>query len=477
MAPRRSRKKAGKVAPGAERRRQRRLEEGVLEELESCCDLAEEDRQGHLEKSREGHVIELRLEGCRMSVLPDSIGGLKALTQLDLTECLSLTTLPESIGGLTALEKLFLPHCVALTALPDTIGELNSLTNLDLSACNKLVALPDSIGGLKALTVLDLAECMITTLPDTIGGLTALKNLYLNKSPITALPDAIGDLKALTLLALVGCSSLAELPDAIGGLTALEELHLPGCESLTSLPNSIGELKALTVLDLEVCESLTSLPDTIGGLTALKELDLKGCKILAALPPAIETMPNLDIKGWEPPLAGCERFADLARPRVKALYPERADEDIDGMISRYYWSSACERAKIDDTHDGMVYEQLLVDNFIEVIRRIRRRICDACGRRGEIEEDRFPVCWCGARRYCGEECQKLDWDRGHSRTCASGYTWSATDLHWFRRFEEDRVLREQVVDDGHPSFLFDEGMVQLRQALIARNPPPADRER
>ena len=159
------------------------------------------------------------------------------------------------------------------------------------------------------------------------------------------------------------------------------------------------------------------------------------------------------------------------------MYPERADEDIDGMISRYYWSSVCERAKIDDTHDGMVYEQFLVDNFIEVIRRIRRRICDACGRRGEIEEDRFPVCWCGARRYCGEECQKLDWDRGHSRTCASGYTWSATDLHWFRRFEEDRVLREQVVDDGHPSFLFDEGMVQLRQALIARNPPPADRER
>ena len=359
MAPRRSRKKAGKVAPGAERRRQRRLEDEAMLDLMDTCDLTEDEFLPRLETSRERRVIDLNLAKCSMSVLPDSIGGLKALETLDLTECENLITLPESIGGLTALHTLALDHCFALAALPA----------------------------------------------------------------------------------------------------------------------AIGELKSLTVLNLCDCSSLTTLPDTIGGLTALKELDLKGCKILAALPPAIEAMPNLDIKGWEPPLAGCERFADLARPRVKALYPERADEDIDGMISRYYWSSVCERAKIDDTHDGMVYEQFLVDNFIEVIRRIRRRICDACGRRGEIEEDRFPVCWCGARRYCGEECQKLDWDRGHSRTCASGYTWSATDLHWFRRFEEDRVLREQVVDDGHPSFLFDEGMVQLRQALITRNPPPADRER
>ena len=411
MAPRRSRK-AGKMGTGAERRRQRRLENESLLDLLSTCDLSVDDDASvdddswRFETSREGRMIRITLENCSMRALPDSIGGLKALTHLDLAECVNLITLPESIAGLTALERLELPNCGALTALPAAIGELKSLTELDLTRCE----------------------------------------------------------------------SLAELPATIGGLTALEQLVLTGC-SITALPDAIVYLKSLWKLDLERCENLTSLPHALDELKDLTELNLAGCSSLTALPPAIETMPNLDIKGWEPPLAGCERFADLARPRVKALYPERADEDIDGMISRYYWSSVCERAKIDDTHDGMVYEQLLVDNFIEVIRRIRRRICDACGRRGEIEEDRFPVCWCGARRYCGEECQKLDWDRGHSRTCASGYTWSATDLHWFRRFEEDRVLREQVVDDGHPSFLFDEGMVQLRQALIAKNPPPVDRER
>ena len=33
--------------------------------------------------------------------------------------------------------------------------------------------------------------------------------------------------------------------------------------------------------------------------------------------------------------------------------------------------------------------------------------------------ERFPVCYCGARRYCSEYCQKIDWEKGHSKTCAS----------------------------------------------------------
>ena len=422
MAPRRSRKKAGKVAPGAERRRQRRVEEGVLEELESCCDLAEEDRQGHLEKSREGHVIELRLEGCRMSVLPDSIGGLKALTQLDLTECLSLTTLPESIGGLTALEKLFLPHCVALTALPAAIGELGALTTLVLS----------------------------------------------------------------------GCSSLAALPATIGGLTALEELYLAGC-SITALPDAIVYLKSLWKLDLERCESLTSLPHALDELKDLTELNLAGCLSLTALPPAIETKPNLNIKGWERPLSSnYVRFLQLARPRVNAEHPELANGVIDGIISDF-WSVVCEarRAKLADPHDGTTYGEFLVGNLIQVIRRHKRRVCDACGRKGTLEEDRFPVCWCGARRYCGLECQKKDWDAGHSRTCASGYTWSNEDLDAYWDLNGRQAVMENFMDilrQQTPNMLRQAAVIQQheeekkeiqeeKELFYAKNPPPADRER
>ena len=422
MAPRRSRKKAGKVAPGAERRRQRRVEEGVLEELESCCDLAEEDRQGHLEKSREGHVIELRLEGCRMSVLPDSIGGLKALTQLDLTECLSLTTLPESIAGLSALERLELPNCGALTALPAAIGELKSLTELDLTRCE----------------------------------------------------------------------SLTELPATIGGLTALEELYLAGC-SITALPDAIVYLKSLWKLDLGRCESLTSLPHALDELKDLTRLNLAGCSSLTALPPAIETKPNLRIEGWERPLSSnYVRFLQLARPRVNAEHPELANGVIDGIISDF-WSVVCEarRAKLADPHDGTTYGEFLVGNLIQVIRRHKRRVCDACGRKGTLEEDRFPVCWCGARRYCGLECQKKDWDAGHSRTCASGYTWSNEDLDAYWDLNGRQAVMENFMDilrQQTPNMLRQAAVIQQheeekkeiqeeKELFYAKNPPPADRER
>ena len=355
-------------------------------------------------------------------------------------------------------------------------------------------ALPDSIGGLKALTSLDLAECVnLTTLPESIAGLTALERLELpNCGALTALPAAIGELKSLTELDLTRCESLAELPATIGGLTALEQLVLTGC-SITALPDAIVYLKSLWKLDLGRCESLTSLPHALDELKDLTELNLAGCSSLTALPPAIETMPNLDIRGWERPLSSnYVRFLQLARPRVNAEHPELANGVIDGIISDF-WSVVCEarRAKLADPHDGTTYGEFLVGNLIQVIRRHKRRVCDACGRKGTLEEDRFPVCWCGARRYCGLECQKKDWDAGHSRTCASGYTWSNEDLDAYWDLNGRQAVMENFMDilrQQTPNMLRQPAVIQQheeekkeiqeeKELFYAKNPPPADRER
>ena len=48
-------------------------------------------------------------------------------------------------------------------------------------------------------------------------------------------------------------------------------------------------------------------------------------------------------------------------------------------------------------------------------RRIRRRICDQCGRRANLTEPRYLVCsGCGVARYCCEECQIADWPHHQS---------------------------------------------------------------
>ena len=65
-----------------------------------------------------------------------------------------------------------------LTSLPDSIGQLTSLTELNLGY-NHLTTLPDSIGLLKSIAEISLKNNHLTTLPDTFGQLASLTNLYL----------------------------------------------------------------------------------------------------------------------------------------------------------------------------------------------------------------------------------------------------------------------------------------------------------
>ena len=93
------------------------------------------------------------------------------------------------------------------------------------------------------------------------------------------------------------------------------------------------------------------------------------------------------------------------------------------------------------------------------LRRLRRRVCDACGRQGTLEVERFPVCYCGAKRYCDESCQLVDWDRGHSTTCASGHTFPQEMLDKLREIR--RVKNHE----------------RIRDTIFKQYPPPADRPR
>ena len=50
-------------------------------------------------------------------------------------------------------------------------------------------------------------------------------------------------------------------------------------------------------------------------------------------------------------------------------------------------------------------------------RRVRRRVCDYCGRRNDLSEPRLWVCaGCGVARYCDKECQALDFSH-HAQCC------------------------------------------------------------
>ena len=321
----------------------------------------------------------------------------------DLSRC-SMTELPASIGSWKMSPKplieLNLSACAKLYSLPDEIGELSALMSLDLSRCSSLAALPDSIGELGALRRLELSMC----------------------SSLAALPDSIGEIKTLKFLNLGGCVSLSYLPNTIGKLKALKFLGLTKCTSLSGLPDTFNELEALELLHMSICPSLVLSPEALVGLDALRELVISRCdKIGELLLAGLTNLEAIDITNTPNVGFGISAILMLHKQKVKIIGAPQAVRQ--GM------RELRNKAK----------------------RRRQRRLCDYCGRQGGIDEPRLPVCYCGLRRYCGENCQRAGWAAEHSKTCLFGVFLTAEQIALLQRLEEC-YSHEMVTDVQYSHF-------------------------
>ncbi|XP_064408986.1 DISP complex protein LRCH3 isoform X2 [Latimeria chalumnae] len=103
--------------------------------------------------------------------IPQSIANLQALTYLNIGRN-QLTTLPPYLCCLPL--KVLIISNNKLAALPDSIGSLASLRQLDAS-CNELQSLPTQIGNLESLRDLNVRRNHITTLPDELSELPLVR--------------------------------------------------------------------------------------------------------------------------------------------------------------------------------------------------------------------------------------------------------------------------------------------------------------
>ena len=112
--------------------------------------------------------------------LPESLGRLTGLKDLNLYGCRSLVSLPESISQLVALESLNLNDCSSLVSLPESISQLVALESLGLNGCSSLVSLPESISQLVALGELYLNGCVsLERIPELPSSVTVIKPKHL----------------------------------------------------------------------------------------------------------------------------------------------------------------------------------------------------------------------------------------------------------------------------------------------------------
>ncbi|KAI3441695.1 uncharacterized protein J3R85_002303 [Psidium guajava] len=237
-------------------------------------------------------------------VFPDTTFRLPSLTNLDISHNYYMSGILPKFNWTGPLESLSLQYTPFTGEIPNSIGNMKSLTVLDLSNCTLTGHIPTSMWDLKQLQVLyldrnnlsgivefenfakfkNLRELMISQelnlIYDTLKyTLPKLEVLVLYSCNLTKLPYFLNSLKRLTYLDLSSNRISGEIPpSSTSSFVAFNN-------GFTSeIPSSICQLTSLRYLDLSNNNLSGNMPSCFGNLTNLKFLNLSSNKLQGPLP-------------------------------------------------------------------------------------------------------------------------------------------------------------------------------------------------
>ncbi|XP_017979763.1 PREDICTED: receptor-like protein 12 [Theobroma cacao] len=261
---------------------------------------------GYLPKSNRSTSLRfLHLSGTSfLEELPDSMGNLENLEELDLSFCHFTGSIPLSLGNLTKITFLHLKFNNFEGHIPDVFGNFKKLIKLYFSFNNFHGLLPSSAFNLTRLTDIGLNNNHLAgPLPDNVSGLSNRQNLLYLQTCLMAeyQSNFLGRLFRLLTFTQIHfkyhfqlhqCQYITssfseneltgEIPSGFYDITFPQVLDLSKNNLSGIIPKCLGNCGSLSVMNLrmnnfdgKIPRSLTShIPLSLGKLLALESLDL-----------------------------------------------------------------------------------------------------------------------------------------------------------------------------------------------------------
>ncbi|KAF3454472.1 hypothetical protein FNV43_RR04919 [Rhamnella rubrinervis] len=255
----------------------------------------------------------LHLGSCLFSgSLPASVGALsKDLYFFDLRENRIRGNIPESIGNLSSLTNLNLSRNFLDGTVPAGLGKLGQLQRLNLNRNRISGPIPEGIGKMTNLGLLDLGNNLISgSIPLSFGNLSQLRYLYLSRNRLSGnFPIELTQCSLLMLLDL-SCNSLnGSIPKQIRLLSNLAlSLNLSNNNFEGKIPDSVGKLISVQAIDFSKNKLSGIIPTSIGGCISMVYLNLSDNKLEGPIPGSLKQIASLEV-------------LDLARNQLNGTVP------------------------------------------------------------------------------------------------------------------------------------------------------------
>ncbi|KAJ6776165.1 hypothetical protein OIU74_000367 [Salix koriyanagi] len=220
------------------------------------------------------HVTNIRVKGFNLNgVLPEELGDLPELVEIDLTR--------NYING----------------AIPPRLGQLPKLKILSLIVNRLTGPIPPEIGNITTLEELVLEDNLLGgSLPPDLGKLTSLRRLVLSSNNFTGkIPETLGNLKSLTQFSIDGSELSGKIPEFIGNWTNITTLDLQGTSMEGPIPSNISQLTSLESLRISDLSGSSSTLPNLQAMKKLSNLILRNCLITGSIPDYIADMSSLNI--------------------------------------------------------------------------------------------------------------------------------------------------------------------------------------